>query len=109
MTFQTTGRTRVRSIKCCVLFDPADGTIRHTHRIVTMEGADETPEPMIEERTRLLAREFGIEVDRLQLLHVDSQGIESNKHYKVDPRNRRLVAVDRVSDKEKRPGFRERP
>src|SRR5262249_55516551 len=39
VNFITTGKAQVRSVKCCVLFDPKDGAILHMHRVVTMEGA----------------------------------------------------------------------
>jgi hypothetical protein len=38
MQFKTTGTAKVRSVKCCVLFDGETGTIQHVHRVVTMEG-----------------------------------------------------------------------
>jgi hypothetical protein len=70
---------------------------------MTMEGADETPERLIEQRTIQLAKELGIDVSKLQLIHVDTQGIEPNKRYSVDLHNRRLVPVERPIDKEKMP------
>jgi len=108
MTFLSTGRTQVRSIKVCILFDPSDGTIHHTHRVVTMEGADETPEQLIEQRTLQLAKELGVEVAKLQLLHVDAGSMEPNKRYAVDPRRRSLVAVKRPVDTVEKPGSRPR-
>lgn len=99
MTFQSTGRAQVRSEKCCVLFDPSDGAIRHVHRVVTMEGADETPEQIIEKRTLQLAKELGVEVAQLQLLHVDPRSIEPGQQYVVDPAKRCLMAVERPVDK----------
>lgn len=106
MEFLSTGRTQVRSVKCCVLFDPSDGAIHHVHRVVTIEGADDTPEQLIEQRTLQLAKELGLEVARLQLLHVDPHSIEPNKQYAVDPSRRCLVAVERPIEEEKTPGAR---
>lgn len=91
MKFVSTGMSRVRSIKCCVLFDPSDGAIRHAHRVITMEGADETPAQVIEERTRQLAGRLGVDVGGLQLLHVDAAIIESNERYVVDVSRRCLM------------------
>jgi len=68
MEFNTTGRSQVRSVKCCVLYDPKDGAIFHTHRVVTMDGAAETPDHLVEERTRQLAKGLGLDVGSLELL-----------------------------------------
>jgi protein-tyrosine-phosphatase len=99
MEFLTTGRTSVQSVKCCVLFGPSDGVIRHVHHVVTMEGADETEEAAIEKRTVELARESGVSVKGLKALLVDPAEIKSDKVYAVDPKGRRLVEVDRQTRK----------
>jgi hypothetical protein len=93
MDFRTTGDGRVHSVKCCVLFDPADGTIRHTHRVVTMEGANEASDRDVEKRARELAKSFGLKTSTLRPLHVDAGDFEPGKHYAVDPKTRRLVAI----------------
>jgi hypothetical protein len=95
MRFLSTGRTQVRSIKYCVLFDPSDGAIRHTHRVVTLDGADETPKEQIEKRTLKFARELGLEVKKLQVLHINANDIEPGKQYAVNPATRCLVEVDK--------------
>lgn len=93
MDFKTTGRARVQSVKCCVLFDPADGEILHTHRVVTMDGAAEVSEREVEKRTLELAKGFGLKVAKLRSLHVDAGAFEAGKRYAVDPKSKRLVAV----------------
>jgi hypothetical protein len=93
MNFTSTAKTQVRSEKVCVLFDPSDGTIHHVHRVVTMEGTEETPERDIEKRAHHLAREFGLDAAKLHALHVDGSKIEPNTMYTVDAVKRRLVAV----------------
>jgi hypothetical protein len=100
MQFLSTGRTKVRSVKCCILFDPADGAIRHVHRVVTMEGADEIAEHLIEKRTLQLAKELGVDVSGLDLLHVDACSIEPHFQYAVDPKKRCLVATKRIIDRD---------
>jgi hypothetical protein len=97
MNFMATGRSQVRSVKCCVLFDPKDGTILHMHRVVTMEGAAETPDHLVEERTRQLAKGFGLDVASLELLHVDANVIQPGVKYTVDQGKRCLIAGERVS------------
>jgi hypothetical protein len=103
MNFLSTGRSRVRSIKCCVLFDPSDGAIRHAHRVITMEGVDETPAQRIEERTSQLARRLGVDVAGLQLLHVDAATIEPNQRYIVDVGRRCLVPIKSPTDETTQP------
>jgi hypothetical protein len=97
MNFVTSGRSQVRSVKCCILFDPKDGAVVHTHRVVTMEGADETPDHLVEERARHLARGLGLDVSSLELLQVDPKTMQPGVKYKVDRHKRRLVAGERVS------------
>jgi hypothetical protein len=95
MNFMGTGKSQVRSVKCCVLFDPKDGSILHTHRVVTMDGAAETPDQLVEERTRQLAKELGLDAASLELLHIDPKLIEPGVIYKVDRRKRSLIAGKR--------------
>jgi hypothetical protein len=97
MNFNTTGRSHVRSVQCCVLFDPKDGTIVHTHRVVTMDGAAETPAHLVEERTRQLASGLGLDVAYLELLHVDERDIQPGVNYRVDQSKRCLIAAEQVS------------
>jgi hypothetical protein len=99
MGFATTGKTRIRSDKCCVLFDPASGTIRHVHRVVTMEGADVTPERDVERRARTLAKDLGTDAANLKALLVDSESIKPGKPYAVDPKKRTLVSLQGAKPK----------
>ena len=94
MRFLSTGRTQVRSTKYCILFDPSDGAIRHTHCVATLDGADETPKEQIEKRTLKLAKELGLEVKKLQVLHADGSEIEPDTQYTVNPATGRLVKID---------------
>ena len=93
MRFETTGRERIRSTKSCVLYDNASGEIKHVHHVVTIEGADETPEDTIEKRALELAQGVGVETKGLRSLHVDAEKIDPEKTFKVDVETRRLVAV----------------
>lgn len=95
MNFQTTGNTKIRSLKCCVLFDPADGVIHHVHRVVTMEGAQETSESELEARTLHLAKRKGLDTGRLQVLHVDP-AVLARGHHRVDPATRTLVPPEKA-------------
>jgi hypothetical protein len=99
MNFASTGDSRVQSLRCCVLFDPADGTIHHMHQVVTIAGAAETPEAMIEQRARQLAKELGVDTTTLQALHVDPAALRRGVRYAVGTANRCLVEVGRLNIK----------
>jgi hypothetical protein len=94
MTFASTGPSKVRSLKCCILFDVSDGTIQHVHHVVTMEDVQEPDEHVVETRTLDLAKSLGVDVSRLKPLHVDPTILEENREYQVDVRTRSLVPKD---------------
>lgn len=93
MGIQATGDLQVKSIRGCVLFDPKTGEIRHLHRVVTLVGADETPEKEMADRALRLAKEAGIDCAALEVLHVDAGRFAPGQAYKVDTAKRRLVKV----------------
>jgi hypothetical protein len=73
---------------------------------VTIDGADETPEHLIEQRTLQLAKGLGVDVSQAQLLHVDARNIDPDKQYRVDPGKRCLIALERPAAHGKSPGSR---
>lgn len=91
MRFGISGRAKIHSVKCCVLFDKKDGTIRHVHRVVTIHGAAEAADAEVEKRTLKLARELGSDTEQTQLIHVDTHAIDPQARYKVDPKTRKLI------------------
>ena len=101
MQFQTTGSRKVNSIRCCVVFNPADGKIEHIHRVVTMDGARGSSEKEAEARTRYLAKSLGLNVDKLEIIHVDSQALVPGLQFSVDLKSRKLVGtpVSRSKDR----------
>ena len=56
MPFVSIGKNKVAAEKCCVVFEPSSGRIRHIHRVITMVGADERSEQAITERALTLAK-----------------------------------------------------
>jgi len=98
MNFQSGGNAKVKSIRCCVLFDPRNGEIRHVNRVITIEGAAETSEKEMAERTLRLADSLGLETKRLQLIHVNHEALVQGHRYKVHTKTRKLTEI-----KEKRP------
>lgn len=91
--FLTTGNFKVKSVNCCVLYNPNNGEICHVHRIVTMENAYEASTKELEQRTLEMAGELGTDISSMKLLHVDEKMIESGKKYKVDVNNQRLEEI----------------
>jgi len=91
MQFRTTATAKVGSVSCCLRFDPMDGQIRHTHRIVTIEGAPDTTKAELESQTLKLARDLGLDTARLKVMHVDEKALSEPGHYAVDPTSLTLV------------------
>ena len=109
MNYLSTGKTQVKSDKYCVLYDPASGVIRHVHRVVTMDGAEETPQLVVEQRALKLAADFGLDVKRVQPLHVDAAQVEPGRQYKVDVKSRRLTAIEKKAPRKKSPAAKAGP
>jgi hypothetical protein len=94
MQFKTTGTAKVRSVKCCVLFDGKTGAIRHVHHVVTIEGAAETSDAEMEARALKLAKDHGIATAKIQIAHVDAKAFAERARYKVDTKTRALIRID---------------
>jgi hypothetical protein len=94
MQFKTTGTAKIRSVKCCVLFDAETGAIQHVHRVVTMEGVTETSDADMERRALQLAKDHGIQTAKVQIAHFDAKAFAARARYKVNPKTRALMRVD---------------
>ena len=94
MQFKTTGTAKVRSVKCCVLFERETGVIQHVHRVVTMEGATETSDAEMEKRAMKLAKDHGIETTKVQIAHIDAELFAVRAKYKINPETRALMRTD---------------
>ena len=97
MKFETTGRPRVQSDKACLLYDQKTGEICYVHRVVTIEGADETSEEDIERRARKLAKEVDVDLRGLKAMQVDASQIAPGMRYSVNLKSRALVAQEIVA------------
>jgi len=84
-----------------VLFDPKDGKIAHTHRVLTMEGAAETPDHLVEERARYLAKGLGLDVSSLELIHVDAKEMRPGVIYRVDRQGGCLIPAETATQSDK--------
>jgi hypothetical protein len=91
--FVSTGNNKVAAEKCCVVFEPSSGRIRHVHRVITMAGADERSEQAITERALTLAKKYGAANAKLDVIHVDPKVLADRGRFQVDVKNRKLVAL----------------
>jgi argonaute-like protein implicated in RNA metabolism and viral defense len=92
MRFLTTGNHKIQGERCCIVFESASGKIRHVHRVITMLGGTERGEKEIAERALALAKKHGATGAKLDVIHIDPKTVEARGHYRVDLKNRTLVA-----------------
>lgn len=85
----------IRSVRSVAVFD-TEGTIVHVHSVVTVEGADETPDEDIERRALELVAERGLERADLQTLPFGPDDVEDGVRYRVDPASRSLEPSGRL-------------
>lgn len=81
------------STHICILFDPADGRVFHTHRVITLPGGKKLTPEQVEQRTLHLAEKLHIDASKLSLLHVPPEQYKASVAYKVDPQSRSLVEL----------------
>jgi hypothetical protein len=70
------------------------------HRIVTVEGADETPEERVEERTLELAADLGIDRATVRTLRIDDSALELGVRYAVDIARGSIIAIGKINQKD---------
>jgi len=72
------------SDKICVLYDPSDGRIVHTHRSTTLASGKIKSDEEIEARAREIATEAGHDVKALHILHLAPEAYDASKMLVVD-------------------------
>jgi hypothetical protein len=100
MNYAGTDKHKVRSVKCCVVYDSKDGSIRHVHRIVTVEGGTETPEERIVERTLELTTDLGIDRATVRTLRIDENALQPGVRYVVDIAKGSLISIGKSNQKD---------
>ena len=85
------------SEQVCVVYDPKDGRILHTHRRQVRSGGIKKKPDEVAVRALQLAGKCGHDTTRLEVLHVPSNGVGNGKSYKVDLSKRTLIEVPRTS------------
>jgi hypothetical protein len=80
------------SIQICVLYDPSDGRIVHTHKVVTYPGGKTVNEKQVEARAMELVAKTGVDTSKLRALQVPPEDYSPTAAYQVDTKSMRLVA-----------------
>ena len=89
-------------------FHDRSGEIRHMHHVITLEGAEpRSYEAMLEDATTH-ARELGVDLARLRVLHVTAP-FDLGAQHKVDVKKGVLVPVPSMRPGERPPGRAARP
>ena len=84
------------AVKTCVLYDPRDGRVVHTHRVVTYPGGKRVDDKRVESRAREIAASRGHDVSKLHSLHLHAEQIRPGVSMRVDVKTNRLVLTQRV-------------
>jgi hypothetical protein len=91
------GETGVQQIRTVVIYDSASGRVVHTHHAVTFVGGKSPSEEELKTRALKLAHETVVRTgrkvpSRLEALRVEPASIEPGVEYRVDLKQRSLVA-----------------
>jgi hypothetical protein len=78
------------SVRCCVLYDPADGRVVHYHEVVDFPGCHKATDTEVESKTFRMAAKAGHNASNLKSLHLPG-AFPNDKAYSVDPSSRQLV------------------
>jgi hypothetical protein len=81
------------SEKICVLYDPRQRRIVHTHQLLVLPGGRDLTEDQIEKLAREKAAQSGQNVEVLRTLHVDEMDVDDATYYRVDEAGTKLVKL----------------
>jgi hypothetical protein len=81
----------VEDQKLCVLYDPSNGAIVHTHWVTTLPGGRVVGQAEMEKRIRERAAFRGRDVQEMKVLHVDPKDYEQGTRYQVDTKAGKLT------------------
>jgi len=70
--------------RVCILFDPKDGRVLHTHCVTTLHTGNQLEVAEIESRARRHAKGFGKSVDNLKALHLPFEALGGHIAYRVN-------------------------
>jgi hypothetical protein len=86
---------RPKSVKVCVLYDPKDGHIVHTHQVIILEGGRAVDDEEVQARAFRRATRLGKNTSKLKALHVPPKSLHPSTAYRVDLRSLKLVEIRR--------------
>lgn len=93
MSHQVGSSMPIHSKKACVVYDASSGQIRHLHTVVTFEGGQEpSPEQIAANALEVVAKLPKPHQGTLHVLHVDESSLVRGKKYRVDVKQKKLVA-----------------
>ncbi len=96
MSFIQGGKVlKPEAVRICVLYDPSDGRVAHTHEVVTLPGGRKVDEKEMERRTFQRAEGAGVDTSKLKPLHVQPKDCDRTSLYHVDLKGPRLVKLAR--------------
>ncbi len=96
MSFSLGGRVpKPEAVRICVLYDPGDGRVAHTHEVVTLPGGRKVDEKEMERRTFQRAESAGVNTSKLKALHVQPKDYDRTSVYRVELKGLRLVKLER--------------
>ena len=82
------------SEQTCVLYDPRDGRIVHTHRVVTLPGGRKVTNEEVEARTKEIAKQTGHDISGLHAMHFAANAYDASAVYRVDVTTKKLVKLE---------------
>ena len=81
------------STKICVLYDPQDGRVVHTHSVVVLQGARDVTEAEVEASAKDRAEKLGHEIAGLSTLRVAAEDCDRSSQYRVDLETKTLKKI----------------
>jgi hypothetical protein len=93
MNFGSTNYEKVKSTKCCVVYEKTTGEIRLVYEEVTLEGGAETAEDEFRRSVQALSHERGLDLDTHYLL-LRNELLEPGVAYRVDVAKNSLVRAE---------------
>lgn len=82
-------------VKICVLYDPQDGRVVHTHQVVTLPGGRDCTDSELEAHAIECAKQAGHEVGGLATLRVTEEECDGTSQYRVDLAEKKLRKAER--------------
>ena len=80
----------------CVLFDPKDGRVVHSHGVTVLQPGKQIEPAELEARARQHAARFGKQVEDLSALHLPLAAIHGHEAFRVNPKGDGVIPIART-------------